>query len=292
MRLVPLADRVVRTRAFQVAVVICAVFCAVSGSFAVRTYHRYSRIIDQRFNGHIFENTAKIYDSSGKLLTRVSGKTRERRRLVEFNEIPKTLIDAVTAGEDQKFFGHYGLDLMRIGGAFISNLHENRRLQGASTITQQLARSFFLTREPTLRRKVSEAFIAVLLELRLSKEQIFTLYANEVYLGERGLYAMHGFGEAARSMFGKDLRNLTLAETATLAGIIPAPNNFSPVRHPERALVRRELILKAMKQSGSITADEYRNAKDARVEITQSSIDNEAPYFVDFTRDELLKDYT
>src|SRR4249920_461727 len=111
MRLVPLADRIVRTRAFQVAVVVCAVLCVVSGSFAVRTYHRYSRMIDQRLNGHVFENTAKIYDSSGKLLSRVSGQSRAKRRLVEFNEIPKTLIDAVTAGEDQKFFAHYGVDL-------------------------------------------------------------------------------------------------------------------------------------------------------------------------------------
>jgi penicillin-binding protein 1B len=292
MQLVPLADRIVRTRAFQFAVVVCAVLCIVSGTFAVRTYQRYSRMIDQRLNGHVFENTAKIYDSSGKLLSRVSGQSRAKRRLVEFSEIPKMLIAAVTAGEDQKFFAHYGVDLKRIAGAFIWNLHEKRRLQGASTITQQLARSFFLTREPTLRRKFSEAFIAVLLELRLSKEQIFTLYANEVYLGERGLYAMHGFGEAAQSLFGKDLRKLTLAETATLAGIIPAPNYFSPVRHPDRALVRRQLILKAMRQSESITEEEYRNAKNAKVEIIQSSIDNEAPYFVDFARDELLKDYT
>ena len=292
MQLVPLADRIRRTRAFKVAVVVCAVLCIVSGAFALRTYQRYSRMIDDRLNGHVFENTAKIYDSSGKLLTRLSGQTRAKRRLVEFNEIPKGLIDAVTAGEDQKFFAHYGVDLKRIGGAFIWNLRENRRLQGASTITQQLARSFFLTREPTLRRKLSEAFIAILLELRLSKEQIFTLYANEVYLGERGLYAMHGFGEAAQSIFGKDLRSLTLAETATLAGIIPAPNSFSPVRHPDRALARRELILKAMKQLGSITEEQYRDAKTVKLDIVKSAVDNDAPYFVDFTRDELLKDYS
>jgi penicillin-binding protein 1B len=102
------------------------------------------------------------------------------------------------------------------------NLREGRRLQSAGTITQQLARSFFLTREPMLRRKISEGFIAILLELRLTKEQIFTMYANEVCLGERGLYAMHGFGKAAQSLFGKNLRGLMLAETATLVGIIPS----------------------------------------------------------------------
>src|SRR5204863_8963032 len=124
---------------------------------------------------------------------------------VEFKDIPKLLIDAVTSGEDQTFFTHHGVDPHRIAGAVIWDLDENHRLQGASTITQQLARNFFLTREPTLRRKISEAFIALLLEMRLTKEQIFTMYANEVYLGERGSFAIHGFGEAANALFGKDL---------------------------------------------------------------------------------------
>src|SRR5207249_4356539 len=147
-------------------------------------YARYNRIIDQRLNGPVFENPAKIYDGAGKLLTSLSGQDRSKRRVVVFQDIPKVLLDSVTAGEDQKFFVHHGVDLKRIVGAFIWDIRENRRLQGASTITQQLARSFFLTREPTLRRKISEAFIAVLLELRLTKQQIVTMYANEVYLGE------------------------------------------------------------------------------------------------------------
>src|SRR5262245_34196985 len=250
-------------------------------------------MIDHRLNGPIFENTAKIYDGSGKLLTRLAGKDRAKRRLVQFEEIPKVLVDAVTAGEDQKFFVHHGIDLKRICGAFMWNLRENGKLQGASTITQQLARSFFLTREPTLRRKISEAFLAVLLELRLKKEEIFTMYANEVYLGERRLYAIHGFGEAAPAIFGKNLRDLTLAETATLAGIIPAPNTFSPVKHADRAAARRNLILKAMRHAGSISEEEYQQAKVATLEIAPSSDEiTEASYFIDYTRDELLKDYS
>jgi penicillin-binding protein 1B len=249
-------------------------------------------MIDQRLNGHVVENPAKLFDGSGNLLTTLSGDGRAKRRLVEFQDIPKVLRNAVTAGEDQKFFAHYGLDLKRIGAAFIWNLQENHRLQGASTITQQVARSFFLTREPTLRRKLREAFIAVLLELRLTKEQIFTLYANEVYLGEHGLYAMHGFGQAAHSLFGKDLSDLTLAETATLAGIIPAPNKFSPTKHPYRALARRQLILKAMRQLRSISEEDYRLARDAKLEVAQTATDTEAPYFADFTRDELSGHYS
>jgi penicillin-binding protein 1B len=292
MQLSVLASRLVRTRVFKILAVVSAVFSIVLGSVGVHYYARYSRMIDQRLNGHAFETPAKIYDGSGKLLTTLSGEGRAKRRVVEFENIPKVLLDAVTAGEDQKFFNHHGLDLKRIIGAFIWNLHENHRLQGASTITQQLARSFFLNREPTLRRKISEAFIAVLLELRLTKEQIFTMYANEVYLGVRGLYAMHGFAEAAHSLFGKNLDDLTLAETATLAGITPAPNNFSPARHPDRALVRRDLILKAMRQLRSISDEDYLKARDAKIEIAQSTADTEAPYFLDFTRDELLKHYS
>ena len=292
MQSTALANRFVRTRVFKLLAVVCAVFSIALGSVGVYYYEQYSRIIDQRLNGHVFENTAKIYDGSGKLLTSLSGEGRAKRRVVEFEDISKVLLEAVTAGEDQNFFVHHGLDLKRIVGAFIWDVRENRRLQGASTITQQLARSFFLSREPTLRRKITEAFIAILLESRLTKEQIFTMYANEVYLGEHGLYAMHGFGEAAHSLFGKDLHGLTLAEAATLAGIIPAPNNFSPARHPDRALVRRDLILNAMRQLGSITEEDYRQARQAKLEIIQSTTETEAPYFVDFTRDELLRDYS
>ena len=178
MQLSVLANRLVRTRAFKVVAVICAVLSIVLGSVVVSSYGRYSRIIDQRLNGHVFANPAKIYDGSGQLLTSLSGEGRAKRRVVEFHDIPKVLLDAVTAGEDQKFFVHHGLDLKRIVGAFIWNMRENRRLQGASTITQQLARSFFLSREPTLRRKIAEAFIAVLLELRLTKQQIFTMQSR------------------------------------------------------------------------------------------------------------------
>ena len=292
MQLIRLSRRVVQTRAFKIVAIVCALVCIASGAILIHYYHRYSRMIDTRLNGHVFENTAKIFDGSGELLTSLSGEQRAKRRLVEFKDIPKDLIDAVTAGEDQRFFVHHGVDLKRIVGAFLWDVRENGSLQGASTITQQLARSFFLTHEPTLRRKLSEAFIAILLEHRLTKSQIFTMYANEVYLGERGLYSMHGFGEAAWSLFGKDLHSLTLAEAATIAGIIPAPNTFSPSRHPERAFARRNLILTAMRQAGSINEQEYRMAREAELHVNRSNEENVAPYFVDFVRDELLKDYS
>jgi penicillin-binding protein 1B len=293
MRLQALASRVLRMPAVKVVAIVFGVFLASAASFSIYSYRQYSRMIDLRLSGQVFQNTAKIYDSSTKLVTSLSGEARAKRRLVEFQDIPKVLIDAVTAGEDQKFFVHHGVDPSRIAGAFIWNLENSHRLQGASTITQQLARNFFLTPQPTLRRKISEAFIAVLLELRLSKQEIFSMYANEVYLGERGSYAIHGFGEAATALFGKDLMDLTLAETATIAGIIPAPNAFSPIKHADRAIFRRNLILKAMRENNSISEEQYQSAKEAELEIIQSTTDvTEAPYFVDFTRDELLKNYS
>src|SRR5215471_2632189 len=123
------AGRFVRTRVFKGFLVAGAVLAIVCTSILGSYYHQYSQIIDQRLNGHVFENTAKIYDSSGNLITNLSGKGRSKRRLVEFKDIPKVLIDAVTAGEDQKFFVHHGLDLKRIVGAFIWNVRENRRVQ-------------------------------------------------------------------------------------------------------------------------------------------------------------------
>jgi penicillin-binding protein 1B len=190
------------------------------------------RIIDLKLSRQVFHNTAKICAASPKLVTNLSDASRAKRHLVEFKDIPKVLIDAVTAGEDQSFFSHHGLDLFRIAGAFVSNFDEAHRQQGGSTITQQLARNVFLTAEPTWRRKSAEAVIALILELRLTKEQIFTMYANEVYLGQRGSFAIHGFSEGSTAQFGKNLSELTLPEAATLAGMIPAPNAYSRASIP------------------------------------------------------------
>jgi penicillin-binding protein 1B len=144
-----------------------------------------------------------------------------------------------------------------------------------------------------LKRKISEAFIALILELRLSKEQIFTMYANEVYLGERGSFAIHGLGEGAAALFGKELSELTLAEAATLAGIIPAPNAYSPSKHIDRAVFRRNLILRTMKESGLVTEESYLKAREADLKIIEPTTDvSEAPYLIDFVRDELLRDFS
>ncbi len=288
-----LTRRFLRAPVGKIFVGLFLVFSLISSGIVIHYYNRYARIIDLKLSRQVFRNTAKIYAASPKLVTTLSEASRSKRRLVEFKDIPKVLVDAVTAGEDQRFFSHSGLDPIRIAGALVSNFAETHRLQGGSTITQQLARNFFLTPETTWRRKVSEALIALILERRLTKQQIFMMYANEVYLGQRGSFAIHGFAAGAAAQFGKDLSELTLAEAATLAGIIPAPNAYSPIKHPDRATARRNLILKAMRKMDAITSQNYAKAIQAEMAITELTADvSDAPYLVDFIHDELSKDYS
>jgi len=229
-----------------------------------------------------------------ELVTNLSDQTREKRRLVEYNDLPKVLVDALIAAEDQHFFTHFGIDPVRLVGAFIQSLRESTRVGGTSTITQQLARNFFLTPDRSFRRKATEVFISFLLEHRLTKQQILTMYANEVYMGQRGSFSINGFGEAANAYFGKDLSGVTLPEAATLAGIIPAPNGkFSPVKHPDEAKRRRNSVLSAMHTMGSISDKDYEDAKNTELKVAPIKVDaSDAPYLVDYVREELLKDFS
>jgi len=160
-----------------------------------------------------------------ELVTGLSDDSRQKRRIVEFKELPPVLVNALIAAEDNRFFRHFGIDPIRLTGAFVQSFRSGNRVQGTSTLTQQLARNFFLPETRLQRspiRKTHEIFIAFLLEQRLTKQQILTLYANDVYLGARGSFQIKGFGEAAATYFGKDLTALSLPEAATLAAIIPA----------------------------------------------------------------------
>src|SRR5262245_47497207 len=233
-----------------------------------------------------------------ELVTNLYDQSREKRRLVEYNDIPKVFIDALTAAEDQHFFTHWGIDPVRLAGAVIHSLRESNRVGGTSTITQQLARNFFLTvngrSERSMKRKVIEIFISFLLEQRLTKQQILTLYANETYMGQRGSFSINGFGEAATAYFGKDLSSLTLSEASTLVAIIPAPNGkYSPIKHPDEVKKRRNSILAAMRSLGSISDGEFEQAKATEIKVVPPRIDaSDAPYLVDYIREELLKDFS
>jgi len=228
-----------------------------------------------------------------ELVTNLFDESRQKRRVVAFNELPPDLVNALIAAEDQRFFSHLGLDPIRLVGAVVQSFRSSRRVGGTSTLTQQLARNFFLTSDRSVKRKIHEAFIALILEQRLTKEQILTMYANEVYLGQRGSFSIHGFGEAAAAYFGKDLTGLTLPEAATLAGIIPGPNGaYSPIKHPEDVKRRRNTVMRAMADMGKITEAEFNAAKDAQLKVAPIKIDaSDAPYLVDFIRDQLLKNF-
>ena len=185
------------------------------------------------------------------------GPDREQRELVKLEDVPRHLVDAIFAVEDQRFESHHGIDPRRIAGALLANLRAGRVAQGGSTLTQQLVKNFFLTPERTLRRKLQEGAMALIVEARYDKSQILQAYLNEIYFGQRGATAVHGVGEAARLYYGKPVSDLSVAESALLAAIIQSPNGKSPYRDPERAVERRNLVLELMHDQGRLTDVEY-----------------------------------
>ena len=232
------------------------------------------------------------YELEPLLITGLSDDpNRTKRRLLTYDEIPPNLVQAVIAIEDRRFFEHSGIDYWRILGAMRNDIfHLHRYREGASTLTQQLARGFFLTPERTYSRKAREAVISIILEHRFDKKQIFAMYANEINLGQIGSFSIDGFGEASKVYFGKDVRQLDLAECALLAGIIQSPSRLNPFRHADRAIERRNLVLDSMVETGAITKEEAETAKAEPLHLAQASVDeSEAPYFVDLVHDQLTQ---
>ena len=229
------------------------------------------------------------------LITNLFDSAREKRRRVRYDDLPVTLVDAILSAEDKRFFEHGGFDFIRIAGAAWADVrHSSQHYQGASTITMQLARTFFFSNERTWRRKLAEAMVSIELEQRFSKQQIFEMYANEVYLGNRGSFGVRGFAEASVAYFGKDLRQLSLGECAYLAGIIRAPNFYSSAdRHPERGGQARDRVLTQMLDNKYINAEDVKDAKTAPLKIVRTSVSSgDAPYFVDMVKDHLLDKYS
>ncbi len=231
------------------------------------------------------------YELEPLLITGLSeDANRTKRRLITYDEIPPNLVQAVLAIEDRRFFEHSGVNYGRLIEAGIRDVATGQKQQGGSTLTMQLARGFFLSPEKRLKRKIIEIVITFQLEHRFSKKQIFEMYANQINLGQRGSFSIDGFGEASQAYFGKDVRQLTLSESALLAGMIQRPNYFSPFRHADRAIERRNIVLDSMVETGAITKDEAEQAKAEPLHLTPGSVDaSEAPYFVDLVRDELTQ---
>jgi penicillin-binding protein 1B len=226
------------------------------------------------------------------LITSLETQDRAKRRLVQYKDIPKLLVNAVTSIEDRRFFHHSGVNFFRLTEAAYTDLVEGDRGQGGSTLTMQVARFFFLNYQKTLKRKASEILIALELEQKLTKEQIFEVYANMVPQGQRGSYTINGFAEGARAYFNKDLDDLTLPEAALLAGMVQRPSYLNPYRHPERALNRRNAVLDAMVETGAVTREEAKKAKAAPLNLAPPNVEaSDAPYFIDLVKDRLLSKY-
>ena len=223
-----------------------------------------------------------------ELITHLSDDNREKRRLLEFKEIPPVLVRAVISSEDKRFFEHSGFDPLRIMKSAFIDLKEGRYAQGSSTLTMQLARGLIGAYEKNWSRKATEALITLHLESKLTKEQIFTYYANHIYMGRRGSFSIHGFGEASQAYFGKAVHELTLPEAATIAGILNRPSYYNPYRNPDRVLKKRNLVLQLMRDNAYINEKQYRDAIAQGLRLTDEPMESaDAPYFVDYVNRQL-----
>jgi penicillin-binding protein 1B len=232
------------------------------------------------------------YELEPQLVTGLFDReNRSKRRLITYDDMPPVLVNAILSIEDRRFFQHSGVNYYRLAEAVLLDLRGHHK-QGGSTLTMQLARGFFLTPQQTIKRKLEEMLIAVELEQRLSKKQILELYVNQVDMGQRGSFAIKGFGEASQAYFGKDIGDLTLPEATLLAGIVNGPTYFSPYRHPDRAMERRNLVIQAMVENEVISQAQADQAKATPLKLAAPNVEaSDAPYFVDMVRESLLSQY-
>lgn len=273
-------------RAFVAAMVaLAAVFWTSLGATVVFAHRVLDGVPDRAALGRVTDmaRASVLYDRKGVPAFVIS---REERFEVPLERISPHLKQAILAIEDQRFYDHHGIDVIRIGGAALANLREGRAAQGASTITQQLARMSFLTLEKTFTRKLQEIVLALLLEAEYSKDQILELYLNKAYFGS-GLY---GAEAASMGYFGKPAADLTVSEAALLAGLVKAPTSYAPTTNLERALARRDVVLAAMRDMGAIDEATYEASRAEQVELADA-LGREEPfgqYFKEHVRRELV----
>ncbi|HEY8226464.1 MAG TPA: transglycosylase domain-containing protein, partial [Pyrinomonadaceae bacterium] len=229
-----------------------------------------------------------------ELISSVTGTERAKRKVIGFSDLPPHLVKAITVTEDRSFFDHYGVNIRGIIRAAVRryDTDPNSPLarQGGSSITQQLVKNLLLSPEKTPQRKISEAYMSIILETRLSKQKIFELYCNQAYMGQQAGFSINGMGEAASAYFNKDVTTLTLPESAMLAGLIRSPNRYNPYHNLETATARRNQVLDSMAETGAITQDEANAAKATPLQVTpvRGRIDmSDAPYFSDYVQNQL-----
>jgi penicillin-binding protein 1A len=228
----------------------------------------------------------RIYDRNGEVLMEYF---TERRILIPYREIPPYLIDCLLATEDRKFYDHWGVDMRRIVGAVVHNIAElNLTAEGASTLSQQLARSLFLTPEKTLTRKIKEALTSIRIERTYSKNEIIQMYLNHHYFGPRA----YGIQAASQLYFSKNAQELDLLECALLIGLLKAPSKYNPLQHPDRALVRRNIVLNSLVDYGKISEEMADSLKQIPLSLNPQKKDiGKAPYFTELVRQRILTEY-
>jgi penicillin-binding protein 1B len=206
----------------------------------------------------------------------------------ELNEFSSHLKNAILAIEDEHFYSHFGIDPFSILRAIIKNIQSGRIVQGGSTLTQQLAKNLFFSSDRNIKRKIKEGIAALLIESSHTKDQIFEMYLNEMFLGQEGRFAVHGFGEASLTFFGKDVADITLAEAALLAGLVKAPTSYSPRLNFERTLERQKIVLSRMHLLKMISEEQYEKAKSEKISVYPPARTRRvAPYFVDYLQREV-----
>jgi penicillin-binding protein 1A len=274
--------RMVHRVIFGLAIVAAALFGTLAGLLFV-----YSSDLPQVNDLERYRPSSitELYDQKGNVIGTFA---LQRRVIAKYEDYPKVLRDAVISIEDKDFERHWGIDLWRVMGAAYRDLVSGSRAQGASTLTMQLSRNLFLTPDRKFGRKVQEILMAIQIERRFTKEQIFTLYANQIFLG----HGVYGFEAGSEFYFGKPAKDLTIEEAALLAGLPKGPSAYSPINNPEKSLRRRNLVINNMMEDGRITAQQAQEAKSRPLNLhLQSDPNNLAPNFIEETRRYLEKKF-
>src|SRR6202050_434135 len=230
-------------------------------------------------------SVTELYDGQGRVIGTFA---LQRRVIAAYDDYPEVLRNALISIEDKNFYKHSGINVWRIIGAAYRDIESGGKVQGASTLTMQLARNLFLSPDRRWQRKVQEAMLAIQIERRFTKSQIFTLYANQIFLG----HGVYGFEAASEFYFSKPAKQLTLEEAALLAGLPKGPSLYSPINHPDRAVKRRNLVINSMLEDGKITAAQAADARSAPLVLNLAHDPNSlAPYFVEEIRQNLENKY-
>ena len=278
----PARQKMVRRFVFGLLVLLSALVGALTGLLLV-----YSTDLPQveELENYRPISTTELYDIHGRT---IGSFALQRRVVASYADFPQVLRDALISTEDKDFYRHWGVNVWRIAGAAYRDIESGGKVQGASTLTMQLARNLFLSPDRSFHRKIQEALLAIQIERRFTKEQILTLYANQIYLG----HGAYGFEAASEFYFSKPAKQLTLEQAALIAGLPKSPAYYSPIAHPDRAIRRRNLVINSMLEDGKITTSQATDARNAPLELNPAhDLNSLAPYFVEEVRRYLENKY-